>query len=204
MQVKDHDSFDGKRVWMDQNELDTLFGAYNGNGDALDDDMEKEYALRLMGECGLRTQEMLDATPADVSTVNTDDGDLTKLRVPDGKNGKDRETVVPPRFADLLRNYKRAYSVADDDPFIDRTRRTIQRWVASAGEYVASETGNSNWEHVTPHDLRRSWAMVLLDSGTGPTVVMELGGWENYKTFKESYLGHHSDATIAKEVAGAF
>lgn len=203
-QLEDHDTDDGKRVWMNREELETLFDAYSGNGDSLDDHMEKEYALRLMGQAGLRTQEMLDASPGDITTVNTNDGELTKLRVPDGKNDKYRETVIPEQLASDLRTYRRACMDSDDDPFIDRTRRTIQRWVASAGEHVASETDNSNWEHVTPHDLRRSWAMVLLDSGTGPTVVMELGGWENYKTFKESYLGHHSDATIAEQVAEAF
>lgn len=204
MQVENHEGSDGKRVWMQQDELDTLFGAYNGNGDALDDDMEKELALRLMGECGLRTQEMLDATPGDITTVEVEDGELTKLRVRSGKNDKDRETVVPPRFADLLRTYERAYGIADGDSFVSRDRRTIQRWVARAGDHAATVTGESAYSEVTPHDLRRSWAMVLLDSGTGPTVVMELGGWENYRTFKEHYLGHHSDATIAREVAGAF
>lgn len=204
MQLKDHPDDDGKRVWLNKPELDTILAVYKGENGSLDDDLEKEYALRLMGECGLRTQEMLDVTPDDIHTVETDEGELTKLRVVNGKNGKDRETIVPDQLAHDLRNYERAYAVADGQPYVDRSRRTIQRWMERAGEHVASETGNSDWEHVTAHDLRRSWAMVLLDNDTAPTVVMELGGWENYKTFKEHYLGHHSDNTIAREVAGAF
>ncbi|RJT06554.1 site-specific integrase [Halococcus sp. IIIV-5B] len=203
MQVEDHDADDGQRVWMSRDELAALFGSYSGGADALDDNLEKELALRLMGQCGLRTAEMLTVTPGDITMAEIEEGQLTKLRVSDGKTG-DRETVIPPRLADQLRTYQRAYGVADDDLFIDRNRRTIQRWVARAGDHAASVTEESAYSKVTPHDLRRSWAMVLLDSGTGPTVVMELGGWENYRTFKDHYLGHHSDATIHAEVSGAF
>ena len=76
--------------------------------------------------------------------------------------------------------------------------------MARAGDHTVSVTGEQAYAKVTPHDLRRSWATVLLDTGTAPTVVMELGGWENYRTFKDHYLGHHSDATIAAEVSDAF
>lgn len=152
------------------------------------DDHEKEIALRLMGECGLRTQEMLSVTPDDVSSVETESGTLTKVRIPSGKGDKFRETTAPDRLADLLRMFERGYGVEQDAPYVDRSRRTIQRWVEAAGEHTATRTGESAYEQVTAHDLRRSWAMVLLDSGTAPTVVMTLGGWENYTTFREHHM----------------
>lgn len=189
-------------MWLQNGEPQQLFAAYDSG---LDDDLEKEVALKLMGLCGLRTQEMLDVTPSDLTTIEDDDGDTHyKLRVRHGKGDKDRDTYVPQRFADQLRTYERAYGIGQHEPFVSRDRRTIQRWVNRAAEYVASETNNGDWTNVSPHDLRRSWAMRLLDSGTSPTVVMELGGWENYRTFKDHYLGHHSDATVASEASKAF
>jgi integrase len=203
LQLENHDSSDGKRVWLQNGEPQQLFAAYDDGG--LDNSLEKEIALKLMGLCGLRTAEMLDVTPSDIHEIQDDEGDTHyKLRVRSGKGDKDRDTYVPQRFADLLRTYERAYGIAQDAPFVERDRRTIQRWTNRAAEYVASETQNGDWTNVSCHDLRRSWAMRLLDSGTAPTVVMELGGWENYRTFKDHYLGHHSDATVASEASKAF
>ena len=203
MQLKNHDSAEGKRVWLQNGEPERLFAAYQSGG--LDNDLEKEIALKLMGLCGLRTAEMLDVQPRDLHEIEDEDGETHyKLRVRHGKGNKDRDTYVPQRFADLLRTYERAYEVPRDVPFVDRNRRTIQRWVGRSSTYTASETNESDWLNVSCHDLRRSWAMRLLDSGTAPTVVMELGGWENYRTFKEHYLGHHSDATVASEASKAF
>lgn len=205
MDVENHPDSDGAQVWLDgENELETMLEVYNGGDGSLDDDLEKEYALKLMGQCGLRTQEMLDVCPEHLYEVETDEGTITKLKVPDGKGGKRRETVVPNTLARDLRQYERAYSVAEDTPYVDRGRRTIQRWMDRAGDHIAEETGNDNWALVSAHDLRRSWAQKLVDNGTVTSVVMELGGWDSYVTFREHYLGHISDNRIASEIDGGF
>lgn len=195
---------DDKQVWLNQDELQRLFGIFGNGDESLDNNMEKEVAVKLMGIAGCRTQEMLDATPGDLKQVETDEGTLIQLHIPDGKGGKERHTVVPERFADFLNTYARAYDIADDEPFVDRNRRTIQRWMNSAGEYMAELTGESNWSYLSAHDLRRVAAMRFVDAGTAPTVVMECFGWENYKTFRDHYMDRHSDSSIARETAKAF
>ena len=197
-------SADDKQVWLNQDELQRFFGIFGDGDESLDNNMEKEVAVKLMGISGYRTQEMLDATPGDLKTVETDEGTITKLNIPNGKNGKERDTIVPERFADFLNTYARAYGIDDDEPFVNRNRRTIQRWMNAAGEYMAELTGEDNWMYLSAHDLRRVAAMRFVDAGTAPTVVMELFGWENYKTFRQHYMDRHSDSAIARETGKAF
>lgn len=35
------------------------------------------------------------------------------------------------------------------------------------------------------HDLRATWATILLSKGIPATVVMKMGGWKNIKTVEE-------------------
>lgn len=63
------------------------------------------------------------------------------------------------------------------------------RWVEHAGKILQKETGEEGWGWVTPHDLRRSWGTQLLEADVSPWIVMEWGGWENWETFRDNYLG---------------
>lgn len=207
MQTEAMDMADDKRVWLNHDELKDFFKKFDkkkSGEDCHDDNMEKEVAVKLMGVSGCRTQEMLDATPGHLRTVETDEGTITKLHIPDGKDGKERDTIVPERFGDFLSTYARAYGIDESEPFVDRNRRTIQRWMNAAGEHMAELTGKEDWSHFSAHDLRRCAAMHLVNSGTAPTVVMDLFGWENYKTFREHYMERHSDSALARETAKAF
>lgn len=209
MRLEEHDNSDGKRVRLTKDELTALFDAYSGDGDSLTDDMEKEIALRLMGQCGLRTTEMTEVSPSNLRTIETADGTHTKLQVLKGKGDKDkedkyRETFVPEGLADLLRAFQRSTGVGETDPYVDRDRSTIHRWTNRASEHMATVTGDSDWQEVGSHDLRRSWAMALLDDDVNAITVMELGGWENYTTFREHYLSNLSDETIARQVGPVF
>lgn len=45
---------------------------------------------------------------------------------------------------------------------------------------------------LTAHDLRRSWAQLCLEAEVEPGMLMEWGGWDNWETFRENYLGAYS------------
>lgn len=82
---------------------------------------------------------------------------------------------------------------------VDVTTRTLRRWVRRAAEERAAEEGDERWLHLSTHDLRRTCGHLTLEAGVQPSVLMQWGGWEDYQTFKNHYLGKHSEATQARE-----
>jgi len=162
-----------------------------------------EVAIRLMGDCGLRVAEVLDVRPCDISRRS--DGRHFKLEVVGGKDtsgefdgGKHRETWLP---LDLEAHINRlahvdALGVNDDEPIVDRTKRTLQNWVKDAAARSADEIGDDDYRRVSTHDLRRCWANHLLVEETiSPRIVMALGGWSSYDAI-EPYLAAPTDQNI--------
>lgn len=180
----------GRKVWLSQDEVNRLMSTT--------EDTEKRIAFRLMAESGLRTKEALRATPNDVQPMDGD-ADGFKLRVWEGKGDKYRETWLPDNLAETIRVYADMADLAADEPLITVTRQTIQRWMRSARETCEAETDNEGWQHLTAHDLRRTWGTRAVEAGISPTVVMQAGGWDDFETFQEHYLGVHSDEVIARE-----
>jgi hypothetical protein len=52
-----------------------------------------------------------------------------------------------------LHRYQRAEGINHDEPFIDITRRSVQRIVKTVAERTAERTGNDNFQKVSSHDL---------------------------------------------------
>lgn len=188
--TEDEDS-DQMRVRLSQRELEQVY-------QAVSNDMEKEIALRLMGEAGLRSAEVTDVTMEHVEPMEVEESRF-KLVVPNGKGDKRRETVISSALRDKMQAYSQAHATGSE-PIVDRTTRTLQNWVTD----VREQQNGEGWEYVSTHDLRRSWANELLESGTSVPVVMQLGGWEDYETFRDHYLDTLSDASIAEQTAGFF
>lgn len=182
----------GRKVWLSGQEVDRLMNTT--------DDTEKRIAYRLMVDCGLRTKEVLRATPNDVQPM---DGDIDgfKLRVWEGKGDKYRETWVPGDLAESIRIYADMADKQPDEPLINTTRQTIQRWIQRARSALEAETEDEGWQYLTAHDLRRTWGTRAIEADMSPTVVMQAGGWDDFKTFQEHYMGVHSDAVVAREAA---
>lgn len=194
MELEDNDA-KGKKVRLTQNELRNLIDVYA-------DDPKKRIALRLMGDCGLRSFEVLDVTPKDVVPMDVD-GEW-KLRVWEGKGengGKYRETYLPSDLKAEVKAYSNAVGLANDDPIVDVTRRTLQRWVRNAAESVQEDTNDEGWEHVSTHDLRRTWGKQLIENDVTPTLVQQWGGWNDWATFKKHYLGDHGDSFAAEQAS---
>ena len=69
-----------------------------------------------------------------------------------------------------------------------------------AGERRYAATGDGGWTYLDIHDLRRTWGGHLLwDCGVLPAVVMSWGGWEDWETFRNHYLGEMSPVAAERE-----
>ncbi|MFB6302786.1 MAG: tyrosine-type recombinase/integrase [Haloferacaceae archaeon] len=186
MRRRDYDDADGKRVWLSQNELDDLLDE--------PDDTLRSVALALAGRCGLRRHEVVGVTPADLVDGPTG----THVRV-EGKGGHYREPPVPSDLQTKIGAYVDVADVEHDAPIVDRDPKTVERWVISAAEARREDTDDVGWADVRPHDLRRSWGTLLLEHGVEPGMVMEWGGWRDWQTFRESYLGEFSPEAVRRE-----
>lgn len=185
MRLKDYDEREGKRVWLSEREMQLLLeNVDEGNETA-------EAALLLAGRCGLRRAEIVDVTPADV--VRTDHGDV--VRVWEGKGDKYREVPAPDGLVTLLRHA----ALEPDEAIVDVADSTIYKYVKRARARCRTETGDEGWQYLGPHDLRRSWGVLVLEAGVLPSVVMEWGGWTDWTTFRDHYLAEFSPQALRRE-----
>jgi integrase len=185
MRLRDYPERDGKRVWLSERELDLLLGHVDS------EHPEMTVAFTLAARCGLRRQEIVAVTPADL--VTTDSGQV--VRVWEGKGDKYREVPAPASLTSTVLGMTRA----PDAPIVTCDPSTIYDWVARARARCRAETGDEGWQFVGPHDLRRSWGVRLLEAGTLPSVVMEWGGWEDWQTFRDHYLAEFSPEALRRE-----
>lgn len=176
MNLVEHKSRDDYKVWLSTNELDQLIRQ--------PDSAEKEMAFALGGKCGLRSHEILQVAPKHVN--ETDVGMM--LTVPEGKGDKRRETPIPSDLAGQLRVVG-DIGGGDSEPIVSVTEtRTLRQWMQRAREELANEH-RDEWQYVTMHDLRRTWATQLASKDVDPLVVCQWGGWNDLDTFLDHYQG---------------
>lgn len=192
MRLKDYNERDGKRVWLSEKEIQRLLNAIDPNH------REMRAALLLAARCGLRRNEIVGVTPADL--VSTDTGRIVRVWDREtgkgtGKGDKYREVPCPDALADV------ALGMANepDEPLVGVYPSTIYDWVQRCAQRCRAETRDEGWQFVGPHDLRRSWGIRLLESGVLPSVVMEFGGWDDWETFRDHYLAEFSPEAIRRE-----
>lgn len=184
MRLKDYDERDGKRVWLSEQEIGQLLDETDG------DHPEMDVALLLAARCGLRRQEIVDVTPADL--VTNDTGQV--IRVWEGKGDKYREVPAPSQITQLALGMARD----PDESLVSCDPSTIYDWVQRCAQRCRA-SGDEGWQFVGPHDLRRSWGVRLLEAGVLPSVVMEWGGWEDWQTFRDHYLAEFSPEALRRE-----
>lgn len=61
-----------------------------------------------------------------------------------------------------------------------------------AAEEVAQEHDDDGWTHLTRHDLRRTRGTLRSEREVEAGLVMTFGGWEDWETVREHYLGQYS------------
>jgi integrase/recombinase XerD len=144
--------------------------------------------LELLYSSGARVSELIGINLNDISTVQTDDGEITTLKLR-GKGSKER--IVPlGSFAtraiddyrvrirpDLLAKNSKGNSAL----FLNTRGGRISRQSAWKMVLDAAEAAGIT-EHVSPHVFRHSYATHLLDGGADIRVVQELLGHASVTT----------------------
>lgn len=188
MLTEPFDEKDGRRVWLSDQEVDLLLKHA--------DDQQRRIAFALGARCGLRSHEVLDVAPAHVVD---DDQVGTMLRVVAGKGDKPRETPIPDTLAATIRAVGDVRDPGVGEPIIDRSTRTLRRWVTNAGDVLVDETDDDRWEFLSFHDLRRTWAGSLANSDVDEQVALLWGGWNDLETFLDHYRGEASPKAQLRE-----
>lgn len=161
-----------------------------------------ELMIRLGGEVGLRSFEIPQVKPKHVR--RSEDGEHYFLRIPRGKDtsgsgGKARDAFLPRDLETRLHRYSRDEMIGTDEPYFPYTPRWVQKRVKMAAKNAYDETGDEDWLKVSSHDLRvRFGHKMLVEEKVNPEVVMDVGGWEDYKSIKP-YLGKPSEKNIINE-----
>jgi integrase len=191
MRLDDYPERDGKRVWLSQSDQNDEVAALIGEAKS----PEQEIAFRLGVQAGLRREEVASVTSNDFT--HAPDGFL-RVWNDYAKRGKYRETPIPKELASSVRTL--SYERDPDEPVVGVKPNSIYRWVKRAGERRYAATGDEGWTYLDVHDLRRTWGGHLLwDCGVLPAVVMSWGGWEDWETFRNHYLGEMSPAAAERE-----
>lgn len=175
-----HDERDDYKIWLSQDEVEELLDAAS--------DSQHRLAFELGARCGLRSDEIVRVAPIDVK--DTEAGKM--LRVDSAKSDDKRQTPLPADLATRIETIDDVRSEDSEEPVINRSTRSLRRWVASTGEHLAETTDEEMWQHVTMHDLRRTWATALKGEDVDAMVVCDWGGWSDLETFLDHYRGKFS------------
>lgn len=179
------------RIWLSQDEVELLL-------DHTDDRM-KQLAFELGARCGLRSKEILQVAPADLRTTAA--GKM--LVVDSAKSDDKRQTPVPGELAARIETVGEVrVDVGPEEPVIDASTRTLRRWISDTCTDIAYSEDTQYvdmWQHVSMHDLRRTWATALKGEEVDAMVVCDWGGWSDLDTFLDHYRGVFSPDAQRKQ-----
>jgi integrase len=185
MNLEPFDDTDGYRVWLDQQEVTQLLSRCEGQ--------KEELAVTLGVRSGLRASEIVGVKAKHV--VETSAG--PRVRVFDSKGSEYRETPTTESVRSTANTY--AELKGDDARLVPQSKRWVQRHVDRLTDELAADD-DKMWTHVTPHDLRRTWATSLAGSEVDPLLVCDWGGWSDLETFLEHYRGTYSPEVQRREL----
>ena len=144
--------------------------------------------LELLYSSGARVSELIGINLNDLSTIETDEGIITTLKLR-GKGSKERIVPLGSFAAKAIENYMVR---ARPDLAAKSSRTTSALFLNSRGSRISRQ---SAWqmvldaaevagvtEHVSPHVFRHSYATHLLDGGADIRVVQELLGHASVTT----------------------
>ena len=144
--------------------------------------------LELLYSSGARVSELIGINLNDLSTIQTDDGDVTTLKLR-GKGSKERMVPLGSFASKAIENYivrvrpeLAAKSAKTTSAlFLNARGSRISRQSAWQMVLDAAEAAGLT-EHVSPHVFRHSYATHLLDGGADIRVVQELLGHASVTT----------------------
>ena len=189
MFTREHDQRDDVKVWLSDDETEQLIEAA--------DTTEREVAISLGVRCGLRSAEVLDVTPNDVTETDVV-GSMLKIR--NGKGDKPRQTPIPTTVKTQIETANEYRDAGDDEPIVSvSTTQSLRNWIQDTAETIATETDNDDWLQLSFHDLRRTWATHLVSKDVDPLVICDWGGWQDLETFLDHYKGQYSPDAQRRE-----
>ena len=192
MRSEPYDNKSGKKIWLNEVEQEQLLNYY-------EEDLDAELAIRL-GLHGLRADEIINVRKKHIRELETkSDGERYVLIVPTGKSGFG-EVPITSELKKKIYTTVNARSMTQNEAVIDYSKKSIQRWVKKAGKALHEEHGK-DWNELTCHDLRRTWATDLYYSLNGDRareLVMSFGRWTDAATFQNNYLGKPTDSVISE------
>ena len=189
MFTREHDQRDDVKVWLSDDETEQLIEAA--------DTTEREVAISLGVRCGLRSAEVLDVAPADITETDVVG---SMLKVVDGKGGKTRQTPIPTTVKTQIETANEYRDAGDDEPIVSvSTTQSLRNWIQDTAETIATETDNDDWLQLSFHDLRRTWATHLVSKDVDPLVICDWGGWQDLETFLDHYKGQYSPDAQRRE-----
>jgi integrase len=173
---EEHEDADGRRVWLDESDVELLLEATT--------QQKHRIALALGARGGLRSHEIVQVAPEHV--IDTDAGVMLKV---EGKDNKYRETPIPGTLAASIRSIGEYRDEATSQPVVPNATRTLRHWMENYRVIMAEETGDERWKFLSTHDLRRTWAGHLANADVDETVALQWGGWQDLSTFLDHYRG---------------
>ncbi len=134
--------------------------------------------LCLLYDTGARVSELLDLTVGDVRL-----GKYAKVRLT-GKGQKTREVPLSSKTADLLKTYIQQQQLSGVEHYAERLLQNPQgKPFTRAGiTYILQKYAPDNYKKITPHILRHTKAMHLLQSGINIVYIRDILGHVDLKT----------------------
>ena len=150
--------------------------------------------LTLAVQTGLRVSELVGLNCADLALGT---GAHVRCR---GKGRKERATPITKPTQAVLKAWGQERAGRPDDPLFPArngqrlSRGAVERRVAKYRPLAAKTRPTICRKRLTPHVLRHSLAMALLEGGTDPSVIALWLGHEDVRTTYRIYL--HADMSI--------
>ena len=107
--------------------------------------------MSLMLHCGLRLSEVINLKPGVINLTDE------KLRVVNGKGGKDRDLGIPEYLKGLLENWRKIRPKGDYFFSTLKGRKLSDRYIQQMVGRYAHKAGINN-KKISPHVLRHSYA----------------------------------------------
>ena len=132
-------------------------------------DLKEQALVMTLYGTGLRLRELIHLLPQDI------DSEQMKIRVREGKGGKERYTLLSATLLEVLRRYFRQYRPRrwlfyGSSPQQPIAPRLVQQIIARAARRAGLP------QRVSPHMLRHSFATHLHEHGTSLLYIQELLG----------------------------
>ena len=167
-------------------------------------DWEREIAIQLMLQCGLRADEVGYPTSEELRWSSGGDCWLLEVQGKNTKGGsqKTRDVWVPEAVAENIQRFVSERDRDNTEPIVSVATSSVRRWVRETAELLADNGEGDRWRSVSSHDLRRSWATYhIVERGVDVRTMMSIGGWSDYSAI-EPYLGEATEAKIGRSMNG--